>query len=123
MIKKIPFLCLLLSSAAMAAVFWRRPAKSMPTWPTAMPAFAGGQTVFAVESGHGDAVVHQLTDGGVEAVLDAARGAYGTEGWTEAPIRTRDALLFTRGSDVAAVFAEDTPSGTRVTAVQRTHGN
>ena len=64
----------------------------------------------------------RLHNGAGDEALERVRAAFVGAGWSMAPIRTRDMLVFARGDAVAAVLAEEVAAGTRLTAIQRKSG-
>lgn len=113
----------LLGATLFGAWFWQRPTSSHGAhWPSAMPIFAGGHAQSAYTLKNGTSFACLSVPETPQGALASARDAYLADGWRESPIRTHDMLIFTRGDSVAAVLAEDTPTGTRVTAIQRPKG-
>lgn len=117
--------CAVVGVALFALWFWRTPdGTTGARWPDAVPVFAGGVADCAYELANGTAFVSAETGGGAAAALDAARTAFAAAGWMESPVRASDMILFTRGTAVAAVLAQDAPSGagTRLTALVHPRG-
>ena len=114
----------LLSTALFGAWSWLRPASggSSAGWPASMPAFASGTSASAYELKAGGSFVCTTVPGGRDEALARVCAAFAEAGWSAAPIRARDMLMFTRGDAVAAVLAEEVASGTRITAIQRPRG-
>lgn len=112
----------------LAALFgvwtWRQPATGTArSWPDAVPSFAGaGPVNFAATLRNGTSFANALVATTAAQALEDARRAYAEAGWAESPVRAADMLLFTRGEAVAAVLAQDTPRGARVTVLQRPRG-
>lgn len=103
--------------------FAQRPAASSDHgWPDGLPAFAGGRAdcSYTLKNGSSFASFTTLTPAG--EVLSSARASFAGAGWSEIPLQMSDTLLFVRGESVAAVLAEITDRGTRVTAIQRPKG-
>lgn len=115
--------CVIAAAAMFAAWFWRRPAGAERTWPDAVPVFAcGGEIAAAYELADGGAFLCVRAAPRANEALEGVRAAYLADGWTESPIRASDTLFFTRGAAVAAVLAQELPSGCRITAIQRRRG-
>ena len=114
----------LLLSAVIGTWFWQRPVTSgrLAAWPESMPAFANGMPDSAYATKGGGTFVCTTVQGGRDEALARARAAFAEAGWSVAPIRTRDMLIFVRGDMVAAVLAEEVAAGTRLTAIQRRNG-
>ena len=115
---------ILLLSAVIGTWFWQRPISTgrSVAWPASMPAFANGVPDSAYATKDGGTFVCTTVQGGRDEALARARAAFEEAGWSVAPIRARDMLLFARGDAVAAVLAEEVSSGTRLTAIQRRSG-
>ena len=114
----------LLLSAVIGTWFWQRPVSSgrLAAWPASMPAFASGMPDSAYATKGGGTFVCTTVQGGRDEALARARAAFVEAGWSVAPVRTRDMLMFVRGDLVAAVLAEEVAAGTRMTAIQRKSG-
>ena len=114
----------LLLSAVIGTWFWQRPVSSgrLSVWPESMPAFANGVPDSAYATNGGGTFVCTTVPGGRDEALERVRAAFVGAGWSMAPIRTRDMLVFARGDAVAAVLAEEVAAGTRLTAIQRKSG-
>lgn len=105
--------------------FWQRPLdeqSSSTVWPTAMPSFGEGRADCAFTLKNGTVFAAFTTRASAADVLAAARMRYVEEGWTEISLGMSDTVLFVRDDSVAAVLAETTDAGTRVTAIQRAAG-
>lgn len=114
----------LLLASLFGAWFWRTtsPAARTARWPSAMPVFAGGHPHSSYTLNNGTSFVCLTVPETPQGALESARDAYRADGWRESPVRTHDMLVFQRGDAVAIVLAQDTPAGTRVTALQRPKG-
>ena len=115
---------IMLLSAVFGAWFWQRPASSgrLAAWPESMPAFANGVPDSAYATNGGGTFVCTTVQGGRDEALVRARAVFVEAGWSVAPVRTRDMLVFVRGDLVSAVLAEEVAAGTRLTAIQRKSG-
>lgn len=105
--------------------FWQRPPdeqSSSTVWPAAMPSFGEGCADCAFTLKNGTVFAAFTTRASAVDVLAAARTRYAEDGWTEISLGMFDTALFVRGESVAAVLAETTDAGTRVTAIQRAAG-
>ena len=113
----------LLGSLLFGVWFWQRPVSShRHGWPEGLPVFAGGRadSSYVLRNGSTFAAFSTLTPAG--EVLASARTSFTVEGWLELPLGMSDTILFIRGESVAAVLAETTDQGTRVTVLQRPKG-
>lgn len=105
--------------------FWQRPLDehaSSTVWPAAMPSFGEGRADAAFALKNGTVFAAFTTRVSAADVLAVARTRYAEDGWTEIPLGMSDTALFVRDESVAAVLAETTDAGTRVTAIQRATG-
>lgn len=114
----------LIASSFFAVWFWQKPAPSRaePRWPAALPVFAGGRVETAYELKNGTSFASFTSPQAAPDILAAARAAYAEAGWVEIPFSCADTALFVRGESVATILAEATPSGARVTILQRPKG-
>ena len=113
-----------LCAAIFGAWFWQRLAQSGGggRWPDGMPMFASGQVECSYRLKTGTSFVSITVPVRRAEALARAREAFVSAGWREAPMRARDTLIFVRGDSMAAVLAEETDAGTRMTAVARAAG-
>ena len=109
----------LLGSLLFGVWFWQRPVSSHRQ---GLPVFAGGRadSSYVLKNGSAFAAFSTLTP--ALEVLASARTSFTDEGWLELPLGMSDTILFIRGESVAAVLAETTDQGTRVTVLQRPKG-
>lgn len=114
---------LLLGSILFGTWFWQRPASSSsPTWPNSVPVFSGGRADCSYTLKNGSTFVSFSTLAPAVEVLSSARTAFTGDGWFELPLAPSDTLFFLRGESIAAILAESTDQGTRVTVLQHPKG-
>ena len=73
--------------------------------------------LYALSRAGADVTVRRVPAAAIDAA-DRAAAEFRDAGWSEAPVSVRTFHLLTRGDDVAAMVAEDVPSGgSRLTTI------